>query len=101
MKNTIKELKVLPLDVQKKVAKMVGGGFGCTATVELNDGKYDVASCDVLRNHYSDDHKVWWFDKATVVQDADLKKIVDAEDAEYERWANNEGRDFDWEAFAQ
>ena len=101
MKNTIKELKQLPSDVQVKVAKMVGGYFGTEAVVTRNNGKYEVADFVCLSNFYADDHKTWYFDRKTVEQDDLLKAIVLEEDAESKRWEQNEGKDFDWEAFGQ
>ena len=102
MNNTIKELKELPKEIQEKAAHLVGGGFGATEiTVEYEDGRYDVSTCICIRKHYSDDHKVWFFDKETIKQDEELNKIIEEEDKEYNRWLKNEGRDFDWEAFMQ
>lgn len=102
MKNTINELKELPKDVQEAVARQVGGGFGTvSATVEYNDGKYDVCGATCIRKYYAPDHKVWFFDKETVKQVESLKPILDEADKEYQRWSKNEGKNFDWEAFMQ
>lgn len=99
--DTIKDLKSLPVSVQKKVAEMVGGYFGTDAVVTREYGEFDVGSCVCLKNHYGDDHKTWHFCRSVVEQDDSLKKIVLAQDAESERWEKNEGKNFDWEAFMQ
>lgn len=99
--DTIKELNGLPVEIQKKVAEMVGGGFGCDATVVREFGEYSVNSFSCLKNNYAPDHKVWYFNRSVVVQDPKLNEIVVAQDKEYDRWCKNEGKDFDWEAFAQ
>ena len=99
--DTIKDLNELPVDVQQKVAEMVGGGFGCDATVVREFGEYSVNSFSCLKNNYADDHKVLYFNRAVVVQDPKLNEIVVAQDKEYDRWCKNEGKDFDWEAFGQ
>lgn len=102
MNNTLEELKKLPKEVREECAHKVGGGFGSVeVTVEYENGKYEVCSFTCLRKNYAPDHKVWFFDKKTIEQDEELKPILEAEDAEYERWSKNEGKDFDWEAFAQ
>ena len=66
MKNTIEELKELPNDVQVKVAKMVGGLFGCEAVVTRENGIYDVGSCICLKKYYAPDHQTWYFNRKTV-----------------------------------
>ena len=102
MNNTLQELKELPKEVREEIAHQVGGGFGTVeVTVEYENGKYDVCGATCIRNYYAPDHRVWFFDKKTVEQDEELKPILEAEDAEYDRWLKNEGKNFDWEAFMQ
>lgn len=102
MNNALEELKKLPKEVREECAHKVGGGFGSVeVTVEYENGKYEVCSFTCLRKNYAPDHKVWFFNKKTIEQDEELKPILEAEDAEYERWSKNEGKDFDWEAFGQ
>ena len=102
MNNTLKEFKELPREVKEECAHKVGGGFGSVeVTVEYGNGKYDVCTCTCLRKHYAPDHRVLFFDKKTIEQDESVKSILDAEDAEYKRWSENEGKNFDWEAFMQ
>lgn len=99
--NTIEELKKLPKEVQIQVAERVGGGFGSDVHVEREYGRYDVLSCVCLRKYYAPDFKSWNFNRQTVEKDPELKQIVKQQDKEYEDWLDNEGKDFDWEAFAQ
>jgi hypothetical protein len=102
MNNTLEELRELPREVQEEAAKQVGGGFGTiSVTVEYNNGKYDVCGATCIRKYYAPDHKVWFFDKKTIEQCEELKPILDAKEKEYQRWCENEGKNFDWEAFMQ
>lgn len=100
MYSTLSELKELPREVQIEIAEKVGGGFGTDVSVEREYGKYSVSSCVCLRKHYAPDHKGWFFNRKTVEQDGELALIIKKEDEEYERWLNNEGKDFNWDSLS-
>ena len=102
MRNTLEELKELPPEVQEKVARTMGGGFGYReVNVELEYGRYSVSPHCCLRNYYAPDFKAWTFNREDVRKDEHLNSFINEEDVEYERWLREEGKDFDWEAFGQ
>lgn len=92
--NTLNELMNLPVEVQQDAAKHLVNYSEVTVT--RSNGKYSCFNGSCMSNRYAPDHKVWYFDKKTVSQVAELAELIKQGEEEYENWCDT--HDVNWDA---
>lgn len=91
----VEELKELPKEVQIDIAEHLISFDEVSVSREY--GRYSCFNGSCLSNHYAPDHKVWFFDRDTVMQIPELSEVIDKGQKELDAWYREHGNEVDWE----